>query len=1229
MSRIINRTGPDNPPPSHSDQHAAAWRISLIYAVFASVWVLLSSSLLAVSVEDPVLQARIELFKGMGFVAATGGLLYLLLRSRRQWVPALARPPEEQDAGRRDRWLLVVAVLMIVPLLALTILKIHRPQVEASARDNLVTISGLKAQNVAQWLSERLGNVRTFEHNEGFNERVRLLAEDGDPVQSRLINARLQALETSHHFLGATLLDTNGATLLTRGPVDSSQSELGQQALEQQATVFSPLRSDEAGAVYLDVAAPLFLPGNAETRLVGAVVLRQYLDSAFTQLVLEWPSASGTGANALALRNPDGDGMIALGIDDGRATLTPLPEDVAAVLPQTLGTTFRHTGADGRSALVIAKPVEGTDWLLLSRLGHDEIMRPVYQLIFWISLVAGAAVLVSGSAALLLLRQRRRSEQLQTALEKRDADQLIERFFNLPFAGMAIAGLDGRWLKFNDRFCAMLGYSREEMLHTPPRSITHPEDLETYIRRHERLARGEIDLFNGEIRFIRKDGAIVVARIEASRHQPQTAPEPMLYVMVQDITEETHLRATLERSLRFLRGVANRVPGMIYQFRLNPDGSSCFPFASKAIEDVYGLTPESVLHDASEVFERIDPEDRDGVQASIRQSARTLTLWRHEYRARLPGRGEVWLKGSAQPVREQGGATLWYGFIQDITDQKRIEQDQRIAATAFEGHHAAMFVTDPGGRLIRINQAFTRITGYSPADTEGHTPALLKSGRQEDAFYQAFWQALLHDHYWEGEIWNRRKNGEIYPEWLSVSAVLDQQGEVINYVGAFSDITSAKEAQRQIQWLSNFDGLTDLPNASLLRDRVEQALIQARDHDDTVALIKVDLDQFKTINDSLSHKLGDELLVQIAHRLRQVAGTSDTVSRQSGDEFTLLLPNRDQREVVTLVDRVQRSISEPQVIGDQELVMTASVGIALFPADGDDFDSLNKAAEVAMFRAKQYGRNCYAFYEATMEGEALRTLQLGTALHRAMDDNQFQLYYQPQLDLVSGRLVGAEALLRWHHPEYGWVSPAEFIPLAESNGLIVPIGEWTLQTAIRDMKHWIGCGLDRLSVAVNLSPLQFRQPNLVERIESILTQEALPTRHLELELTESAAMDNPERAVQVIQALNNLGVSLSIDDFGTGYSSMNYLKSFAVDKLKIDRSFIDGIDTHSENQAIVLAVIRMAQALGIQVLAEGVERAEEQAFLADNGCALIQGYLYARPMPAEDFIDFALEARGS
>lgn len=997
----------------------------------------------------------------------------------------------------RESWLVLVAVVTIVPLLAVTVLQIHRPQIEKAAHQNLSTIAYLQSEKVAHWLEERMSSVRVFEFNEGFNRRIEQLAQTGSPDEARMIHARLEAMENNYHYRSAVILYLDGTVLVQRGPLDSELMALGKQVLQQPTATFRSLHSDSTDKVCLDIASPLFLTENGGQRLIGVIAMRQNMNDTQVRQSLQWPSIGANGENLLAVRSSPEAPFRGLRLDNGQIVVTPLPVALNTLLDDVeSGAVFNYLDRHDHEVFAVAQAVKGTDWVLISKQGRKQILHPVYQLIFWISLVATAAVLVSGNAALLLFRQHRNTQQLQRQLEMRDADQMLERFFNLPFIGMVISRLDGQWLKFNDRFCDMLGYSREEMLHVSPSSIILLEDQHAYSERHGRLVRGEIDRYNDEIRFLRKDGMEVMALIEVSRHQLELAAEPLLYTMVQDITE-----------------------------------------------------------------------------------------------------------------------------------QKRIENDQRIAATAFEDHHAAMFVTDIQGQFVRINKSFTRITGYSSDETRGHTPALLQSGRQSREFYRAFWRALAHDHYWEGEIWNRRKNGEIYPEWLNVSAVLGHKGEIVNYVGSFTDITHAKEAQRQIQWLSNFDGLTGLPNASLLRDRTEQTLLNTAEHNECIAMVRLDLDQFKTVNDSLSHRSGDQVLTRIAQRLSHALEPGGTVSRQSGDEFTLLLICQSQHEIAALVTRIQQIVSAPLLVADQELVLTASAGIALFPTDGQNFDALHQAAEVAMFRAKQDGRNRYAFYEPTMQEEALRALQLSTALHHAEEEQQFQLHYQPQCDLVSGRLCGAEALLRWYHPRFGWVSPAEFIPLAESNGLIVSVGEWTLRTAMRDMKRWITAGLDDLSVAVNLSSLQFRQQNLVERLQALLANEQLPSHHLEVELTETAAMDDPDRAVAVIQTLHDMGIGVAIDDFGTGYSSMNYLKSFAANKLKIDRSFIDGIDGNEENQAIVLAVIRMAQALGIRVLAEGVETPAERGFLVANGCALMQGYLYGKPMPADEFMAFARQAR--
>ena len=545
-----------------------------------------------------------------------------------------------------------------------------------------------------------------------------------------------------------------------------------------------------------------------------------------------------------------------------------------------------------------------------------------------------------------------------------------------------------------------------------------------------------------------------------------------------------------------------------------------------------------------------------------------------------------------------------------------------LAAEVFEQGKEGIMITDTAGRIMRVNRAFSEISGYSEAEALGKSAGMLSSGRQDKEFYREMWRAIDDTGHWQGEIWNRRKDGHVYPEWLAISRVLGADGKPTHYVGIFSDITLHKEAEARIQRLAHYDALTGLPNRALLQDRAEHAIRIAERGEETVAVLFIDLDHFKNINDTLGHRIGDELLVEVGKRLGAATRGEDTVSRQGGDEFVVILPGTDADGAAHVSRKLIEMISVGFTVEQYELVVTPSIGIAMYPSDGRDFDELSKSADTAMYRAKREGRNTFRFFTPEMQEHSARVLRLEGALRNALSRNEFELRYQPQISLADGRVVGAEALLRWHSPDLGDVEPAEFIPVAEDSGLILQIGEWVLRTAIRQMKAWRDEGAAPDIMAINLSAAQFCHAHLPDLVGRILAEERLDAQYLELELTESVAMEDPKSAMAVMGELHRQGVRMSIDDFGTGYSSLSYLKRFQVYKLKIDQSFVSDISSDPEDRAIVGAVIRLAESLGMRTIAEGVETEAQVEFLRAQGCDEVQGYLHSPALSPGNFAAF-------
>lgn len=576
---------------------------------------------------------------------------------------------------------------------------------------------------------------------------------------------------------------------------------------------------------------------------------------------------------------------------------------------------------------------------------------------------------------------------------------------------------------------------------------------------------------------------------------------------------------------------------------------------------------------------------------------------------------------------EQGVVCGYLGIAADISVRRAMEEELRIAAIAFASQ-AAIMVTDARQRIMRVNPAFSRLTGYTAEEAIGQTPQLLKSGRQDKAFYEAMWLALNETGHWQGEIWNRRKSGEIFPEFLTISAVRDERGQTTHFVSTFSDITNLKDAESEIHHLAFYDPLTALPNRRLLLNRIDKACAAGKRSGQYGALLIIDIDHFKMLNDTLGHDYGDQLLVEVAKRLVDCIREGDTAARQGGDEFVVMLEELGGEaenagiQAETVAEKIRAELGCRYLLnGETEYVRSASIGISLFRGQEKSADVLLKQADIALYKAKDAGRNTIRFFDNAMQTALDERAALESALRRALAQAQFVLYVQPQVD-ARRRLIGVEALLRWRLPDGAMVCPDDFIPLAEETGLIVPIGLWVLDQACARLSRWAADSATAgLSLAVNISGRQFRQPDFVEQVGAALARHGADPHRLKLELTESLLLDGVDDVVAKMRRLQMLGVRFSLDDFGTGYASLAYLKRYPFEQLKIDRSFISEIADNPDDAAIVRAILAMGETLRLNVVAEGVELDEQHAYLVGHGCCLFQGYLFGRPMPFE-----ALEA---
>ncbi|MHC8369636.1 phosphodiesterase DibA [Pseudomonas sp. MDT1-85] len=546
-------------------------------------------------------------------------------------------------------------------------------------------------------------------------------------------------------------------------------------------------------------------------------------------------------------------------------------------------------------------------------------------------------------------------------------------------------------------------------------------------------------------------------------------------------------------------------------------------------------------------------------------------------------------------------------------DRERLRQ----AAAVFDCTREGVLVTNSKGLIVHVNRAFMEITGYPREEVLGQRPNMFKSGHHPPGFYQVMFATLDGLGEWSGEIWNRRKSGEIYPQWQTIRLIRDDQGRLSQYVAVFSDISAIKNSEHELTHLAHHDPLTDLPNRLLLSDRAGQAVASAQVHKRGCALLMIDLDHFKLINDSLGHSVGDQLLKAVAERLNVLFGPGITLARLSGDEFAVLAENCPQPgHAAALAQRVIDGLKEPFQIDGHPLFINASIGISLFPSDALSAEQLLRNADSALFKAKSAGRDGYALYTEELTAHAQQRVEIAFELRRALEQQELRVYYQPVHDLKTSRLIGVEALVRWEHPQRGLVSPAEFIPIAERTGLIAEIDAWIMRQACQQMCQWQAAGVVLSFVAVNVSSRLFARRELYQQVAQVLHDTGLDPAYLELEVTESAVMDDPEVALEQMHRLRELGVRLAIDDFGTGYSSLLRLKRLPVQKLKIDQGFVAGLPGDEDDAAIVRVIIALAQSMGMQVHAEGIEQVEQAAFLLEHDCDLGQGYWFGKPVPA-------------
>ncbi|MBW7901062.1 MAG: EAL domain-containing protein [Rhodocyclaceae bacterium] len=1138
--------------------------------------------------------------------------------------------PPEREPNLRAQLFAVLSVLLIGTALANAFY--FRTETEATlaqARAQIEAIADLKVQQINNWRRERLDDAATLGDDPVLGAALQgWLGGRLDARRREAARAWLDRFLERVDYGEAALLDAAGRVLVAAGGDvgEAPDAALLARAAHGGIPQFGPLRELADGRAALDLFVPVF--AGPQRTVAGFVLLRIDPQRTLFPTIQTWPVSSASGELLLVERR--GDEILFLNElrhrqGAGLHLTRPFDEETLPAVHAARGAARVMEGIDYRGIAVIAAtlPVPGTPWGLVAKVDRQEVMAPQYARIGLSIFVSVLLIVVAGGITLRLwqnqrkLVERQRRRDRETHLELAKTQERLVDAQRIGRIGSWERDLRTNVLWWSAESYRLFGYAPAE-LPTPTFADfiarIHPEDRDgMHLVTQGAVASGQpfaidyrVCLPDGGTRIYQNVGQ--VARDE--RGEPVRAAGT-----TRDVTESRKNEAELRQRNELMRTIIENIPGGVSLM----DGEFNFVAFNREFGRLLDVPEEMLaklplpLYDLTLYNARrseYGPGDPEQIAAAHVDRARRGEA--HVFERTRPNGVVLEVRGA--PLPDGGFVTIHT----DITARKRAEERLLLAEKVFDNSPEAIMITDQGNRIVSINEAFTQITGFAADEVIGADPRILASGRHDRDFYRQMWAALQQGGHWSGEIWDRRKSGEVYPKWMTINAVADQaSGEVTHYVAMFADITERKRAEERIHFLAHHDALTELPNRFSLELRLEQALVDARRHDWHVAVMFIDLDRFKVINDTLGHHVGDQLLIEVARRFRAAVRESDTVARLGGDEFVIVLPDLENGDAAAHVARkIVAALLAPIRIDGHDLHTSPSIGISLYPDDGLSVDAVMKNADTAMYHAKALGRNNYQFFAEEMNRAAGERLSIEAGLRQALARGELLLHYQPQFAADGRRPTGVEALLRWRSGS-SLELPERFIAIAEESGLIVPIGAWVLGEACRQLRRWLDAGIPPLRVAVNLSARQLRNAGLADAVRDALAEAGIPPRLLELEITESAVMDKPDEAIEVLHALKRIGVTLAIDDFGTGYSSLAYLKLFPIDRLKIDRSFVRDIGRHPDGAAIAVSTIALAHSLGLHVVAEGVESEVQMEVLQRHGCDEAQGYHLGPPVAAD------------